>query len=183
MNHLTWHEIFELIDEPAESPGRTRLKDHLSHCSRCRRLLETQHSLERVARNLPIIEPSGDFTGKVLALLKESRKEKRSLRLLTFLGGGIPLALVGLLIGYAIVVGGTRAEGGEDLLGGTMGDMGGFFERLQTSLGVILGEAGSAFGQTVQTDVLTIATLTLASVLFLFVADRLFLRRILRSRM
>ena len=183
MNHLTWHEVFQLIDEPADSSRRLELRDHLARCSRCRGLLETQRSLEQVARSLAPMEPSGDFTGKVLALLKESRKERRSLRLLTFLGGGIPLALVGLLIGYAIVVGGTTSEGGDDLFGGTVGDMGGFFERLQSSLGVILGDAGSAVGQTMHTDVLSIATLTVASVLLLFVADRVFLRRILRSRM
>ena len=184
MNHLTWNELFEFIDEPAGSGRRAELERHLAECHRCRKLLETQRSFERTARTIRPVEPSPEFTRRVLDMLQSSRKERRLYRLMTILGAGIPLALVGVLIGYAVSLGGNAdAQGGEDLLGGVFGDWGATLEYLQSALGSVLGNTGAAITQAGQTDVLAVAVITIASLLLLFVADRVLLRRILRSRL
>jgi anti-sigma factor RsiW len=184
MNHLTWNELFELIDEQGGSARRVELERHLAECPRCRRLLETQRSFERTARTIVPTQPSGDFTRRVMGMLQVSRKERRLFRLMTILGAGIPLALVGVLIGYAVSLGGNaEAQGGEDLLGGVFGDWGATVEYLQSALGSVLGNTGTAVTQAGQTDVLAVAVITIASLLLLFVADRVLLRRILRSRL
>ncbi len=184
MNHLTWNELFDYLDDPTGSARRQEIQRHLDECPRCRRLVDSQRSFERTARRIDPVEPSANFTRRVVGILQGDRKERGLFRILTVLGAGIPLLLVGVLIGYAISLGGASDnQGTGDLFGGVLGDWGSAVERVQAALGTLLGDTGNAVAQAGKADVLLIAVLTLASVLLLLVADRMFLRRILRSRM
>jgi hypothetical protein len=184
MKHLTWNDIFELIDAPAPSPRRPELDQHLAECPSCRRLLESQRSYERLARKVPPAEPSAELAGRIIGLVQSSRKERTVLRLLTGLGAGIPLILVATMIAYAIALGPLPEPGGADqLLGGASGQMDGALEWVQSALGSVLGKTGIELGTIVPTNVVTLAMLTVSSIFLLFVADRFFLRRILRSRL
>ena len=183
MSHMSWNDLFELIDEPVGSSRRQELEQHLSTCPRCRQLLESQRYLERVVRTVPSAEPSAGFTDRVVGQLHSSRKERSSLRLLTFLGAGIPLVLVGVLIGYALSLGqASPASEGDEIFGGAFGDLSGVLDRAQSALSSMLGDTGTAIAHYVQSDTINIAALALVSFVLLFIADRLLLRRILRSR-
>ena len=184
MNHIQWNDVFELIDDPAGSPRRAELERHLTECSRCRKLLESQRSFERLVRTVPPNEPSAEFTNHIVGMLQNSRKERRLLRLLTILGAGIPMALVVVLFGYAVSLGLTTSSGTDDeLFGGAFGNVSGALDGVQAALSSVLGDTGTTIAQFAQTDVISVAALAVASMILLFIADRLLLRRILRSRL
>ena len=182
MNHIGWNDLFELLDDRSTSERRSELEGHLAECDRCRRLAESQRSFERRVSALPGFEPSRELTGRVLGMLRSSRRERTSLRMLAFLGAGIPLALVGALLAYAVVVGVVSpAEGGTDLFGGAFGDVSGTLEGIRSSLDSVLGTTGDSVARVASSHVLAIAALTVASVLVLVLADRLILNRLHRQ--
>lgn len=182
MNHLNWNDLFELLDDRVAPERRSELEGHLAECDRCRRLAESQRSFERRVSALPGIEPSRQLTGRVLGILRSSRRERTSLRMLTILGAGIPLVFVGVLLVYAIVAGVAAPVKGEgDLFGGVLGDVSGTLVKIQSSLASVLGTTGDSIAQVAQVDVLAIAALTVASVLVLVLADRLVLNRLHRQ--
>ena len=181
MNHVSWNDLFELLDDRVAPERRSVIEGHLAECGRCRRLAESQRLLERRVRALPGVEPSRDLTGRVLGMLRSSSRERTSLRLLAVLGAGIPLVLVCGLLVYAVVVSvATPVESESDLFGGAFGDLSGILEIIQSSLASMLGATGDSIARLAQTDVLAIAALTAASVLVLVLADRLVLHRLNR---
>lgn len=182
MNHVSWNDLFELLDKRATPERRSELEGHLAACSRCRGLAESQRSFERLARSLPPLEPSRELTGRVLGMLRSARRERTSLRLLAFLGAGIPLVLVGVLLVYAITVAvSSPVQGSDDVFGGAFGNVDSTLEKIQSSLALMLGTTGDSIARFAQADVLAIAALTVASVLLLVLADRLVLHRLNRS--
>ena len=181
MNHVSWNDLLELLDDRVAPERRSVIEGHLAECDRCRRLAESQRLLERRVRAPPGVEPSGELTGRVLRMLRSSGRERTSLRLLAILGAGIPLAIVGALLAYAIVVSvASPVEGESDLFGGALGDFRGILESIHSSLASILGTTGDSIARVTQVDVLAIAALTVASVLVLVLADRFVLHRLRR---
>ena len=179
MNHMSWNDLFELLDERATPERRAELEGHLADCGRCRRLAESQRFLERRVSALLGIEPSRELTGQVLGRLKSSRSERTSLRMLAFLGAGIPLALVGALLAYAVVAA-SPAEGKTDLFGGTLGDASATLGNIRSALDSALGTTGDSIARVASPEALAIAALTVASILVLVLADRFVLNRLHR---
>lgn len=181
MNHVSWNDLLELLDDRATPERRAELEGHLAACGRCRRLAESQRSFERRVRTLPAVEPSRELTGRVLGRLRSSPSTRPSLRMLAFLGAGIPLALVGALFAYAIIAGVVSpVEGETDLFGGALGDAGAALESIQSALASALGTTGNSIALVASSEVLAIAALTVASILVLVLADRLVVNRLHR---
>jgi len=69
MKHLSLEQIFEYIDNSSQKDEVRRIEVHLRECSVCRSEVELQKSLTKAIEHSVLIEPSSEFSLKLMKVL------------------------------------------------------------------------------------------------------------------
>jgi hypothetical protein len=101
MSHLTTNQILQVVDGTIANGVRTELLSHLEACPRCRREVDFQRKLERVARSAPLVRPSQNFTRDVIALVVPRSKKSWSTKLIDNLSSVLAMGFVLTIVWYA----------------------------------------------------------------------------------
>ncbi|MBI3586026.1 MAG: zf-HC2 domain-containing protein [Ignavibacteriales bacterium] len=102
MNHLSVEQVFRYVDGTVQSAERQQLEEHLSYCSRCRREIDLQKNLGRVAQKLPLVKPSARFTERVMTSVLPKSQPTWVTKIINNLGNMFAMILVLGVLGYVL---------------------------------------------------------------------------------
>ena len=101
MNHLMMNQILQFVDGTADYATQAQCTNHLAVCERCRREVEIQKRLSKVARQ-NVYRTSARFTERVMSRVAPQLHLSWMNRLLNNLSGVFAMMLVLGVLGYAI---------------------------------------------------------------------------------
>ncbi|MEK6754692.1 MAG: zf-HC2 domain-containing protein [Bacteroidota bacterium] len=102
MNHLTTKEILQYVDGTILNGERTRVVDHLEVCARCRKELEFQRALGRIARQTPLETASTQLKERVMERVVPGKQHPWLQKVINNLGNVLAMAVVLGILGYAL---------------------------------------------------------------------------------
>ncbi len=107
MEHLSFELICRIADGNISTDESSPLLTHLHICRKCQIEVEMQRSLIKASRQIPLINPSANFTQSVVDNIIPSRRKKWYEKLLHNMGNIIAMASVLAFLGYVYSVTGT----------------------------------------------------------------------------
>ena len=183
MNHLTASEVFQVIDGSMQNGEKTRILVHLEACSRCRREVEFNRTLERAARSAPLSKPTREFTSHVMARVVPTSRRSISTWFINNLANVLAMALVLTVVWYAVTV---KTQGGSakgpTVVSNALAVYSQYYSSLREyfpadRIKAIQKPVGEQSAETYK-----VALFTVISILILVVADRLVVRKMIRLR-
>ncbi len=102
MNHLSIEQVFLYVDGALQSVERQQLEAHLSQCSHCRREIDLQKNLGRVAQKLPLVKPSTRFTERVMTSVLPKSQTTWVTKIINNLGNAFAMVFVLGVLGYVL---------------------------------------------------------------------------------
>lgn len=101
MTHLTMTQILQFIDGTADYAAQAQCTNHLAVCERCRREVEIQKRLSKVARQ-NVHRTSARFTEQVMSRVAPQLRLSWTAKLLNNLANVFAMMIVLGVLGYAI---------------------------------------------------------------------------------
>lgn len=102
MNHLSIEQVFRYVDGTLQSAESQQLEAHLSLCSRCRREIDLQRNLGRLAQGLPLVKPSARFTERVMVNIIPKSQSSWVTKIVNNLGNAFAMMFVLGVLGYVL---------------------------------------------------------------------------------
>lgn len=102
MTHLTTRQILQFADGTLDYAAQAQCTKHLAICERCRREIEFQKVVGKIARHQVPVQPSSGFVQRVMAQIVPQTRKSWKTRLVDNLGNVFAMAMVLAILGYAI---------------------------------------------------------------------------------
>ncbi len=102
MTHLTTKQIQQMADGTLDYAAQAQCTSHLAVCERCRKEIEFQKAITRVARHQPVVNTSAGFVTNVMHRIVPGLQKSWKTRLVDNLGNIFAMCLVLAILGYAI---------------------------------------------------------------------------------
>ncbi len=102
MTHLTTRQMLQMVDGTLDYASQAQCTSHLAVCERCRKEIEFQKSITKIARHQPLITTSREFVRKVMTNVIPQRRKSWRVKLVDNLGNIIAMGLVLAVLGYAV---------------------------------------------------------------------------------
>lgn len=102
MIHLTTQQLLQMIDGTLDYAAQAQCTSHLAVCERCRKEIDLQRSIAKIARNQPLASPSKGFAQRVMSGILPGRQLSWKTKVIDNLGNIIAMAMVLAVLGYAI---------------------------------------------------------------------------------
>jgi anti-sigma factor RsiW len=102
MTHLTNKQIVQFTDGTLDYASQAQCTGHLAICERCRKEIELQKTIAKIARHQLAAQPASSFVQRVMAQIIPQPQKSWKTRLVDNLGNVFAMAMVLAILGYAV---------------------------------------------------------------------------------
>jgi hypothetical protein len=102
MTHLTNKQIVQFTDGTLDYASQAQCTGHLAVCERCRKEIELQKIIAKIARHQPAAQPASGFVQRIMEGIAPQPRKTWKTRLVDNLGNVFAMAMVLAILGYAV---------------------------------------------------------------------------------
>ncbi len=186
MTHLTTKQILQFTDGTLDYASQAQCTNHLAVCERCRKEIDLQKAISKIARRQTPVQPASGFVQRVMTHILPRQQKSWKAKFIDNLGNVFAMAMVLAILGYAISnpslfhIQVQQQSTTTSIIPQSVSDT--YAKFLQS-----LGQQASAATQRVITttgrDNNNVVSLTILSILILGALDQLVLKRYMGLRM
>ncbi len=102
MTHLTTKQIIQIVDGTLDYASQAQCTTHLAVCAQCRKEVEFEKAVAKVARRQTVVSPSKDFVRNVMGRIVPKTSATWKQKVVDNLGNVFAMCMVLAILGYAI---------------------------------------------------------------------------------
>ncbi len=184
MTHLTTKQILQFTDGALDYASQAQCTQHLAVCERCRKEIDLQKAISKIARHQPPIQATSGFVQRVMAHIIPQQQKSWKTKLIDSLGNVFAMAMVLAILGYAIsnpsLFQIQQQSKTQSFIPQSVSDT---YAKFIQSVGQQAGEATQQVMKSTGRDNSNMISLTILSLLILGALDQFVLKRYLGMRM
>ena len=186
MTHLTTKQILQFTDGTLDYASQAQCTNHLAVCERCRKEVDLQKAISKIARHQPPVQPVSGFVQRVMTHLLPRQQKSWKTRLIDNLGNVFAMAMVLAILGYAVSnpslfhIQVQQQSTATSIIPQTVSDT---YTKFIQSIGRQAGDATKQVFTSSSRENNNVVSLTILSILILGALDQFVLKRYMGIRM